>query len=159
MLDLSEINVEIEGDRSPQLLACIIYNFLMGLAERRRRAYRFHTSARSWIGFSSRVWLSALFSRTLMAVFTSIMRRMSVDLRAATLHVRPDRSLLIEAYSKDLEAIHEWQRQQNCLSAVMADCSQCHNILSVQNVQNVTAELWQSRSVQASDKPSGPKVT
>lgn len=35
LLDLSELNVEIEGDRSPRLVACIIYNFLLGLAERK----------------------------------------------------------------------------------------------------------------------------
>lgn len=34
MLDLSELNVAIEGDRSARLVACIIYNFLLGLAER-----------------------------------------------------------------------------------------------------------------------------
>lgn len=34
MLDLSELNVLVEGDRSPRLVAAIVYNFLLGLAGR-----------------------------------------------------------------------------------------------------------------------------
>jgi len=34
MLDISELNVGIEHDRSPRLVVNIIYSFLLGVAER-----------------------------------------------------------------------------------------------------------------------------
>lgn len=34
LIDFSELNVEVEGDRSPRMLALLIYNFLMGVAAR-----------------------------------------------------------------------------------------------------------------------------